>query len=589
LVGRKLSLFVALAVAAVGFAIRRRNPRVPTFRETMMMLFNCVAALTGVCTICIDPKAGERFASVIEPLTALGPDHVASFMHQFCLNLAATVRDRVAEARENWARMLERLDRPEALRELPQNVHVLYLAGALFAQGVIESWLEEGRELEHADRLDGFKLKLYELSADQLRMMHYGNRGHLELFQRYRERVEMHAIQRGTAWQVETWTFSQLMNIYLRWGYVAGLKECTEPLKRLSAEVPTLRTTHARAVGAYLLLRGSPKEALDWLDRDERPLEIVGWARGQGLRARAYNDLGDHREARETCLRALETVDPRDLEFCVMNLILEIELARAEAGLGQAAEATARLRGLLVKYERAGDPLTLGPIHEAMASLAAARGDTPAFEESLREVERWFRASGNPALVARYERLARMAASTGQPLGDRSSDRAPRMLTLVHKLKHGGDHSVEGSARWALGQLARYAGVNEAYLFASDGEGVRCAAQIGDEAPDLAALTPWVDERLRALEEADGMATSTASGEMDQNRLEVGGVLFHLTPLLLLGEAVGAVDPVQEVVGGIVTRGEAAVPFAVLQSIAERIRSTARSSATTSLPRLPSG
>jgi hypothetical protein len=204
------------------------------------MLFYCVAALTGVSTICIDPTGGDRYASVIEPLTALGPDHVASFMHQFCLNLAGTIRDRLTEARANWKRLLERLDQPEALRDLPQHVHVLYLAGALFALGVIESWREDGQELEYADRLDSFKLQLYELSADQLQMMHYGNRGHLQLFEKYRERVERHAIQRGTAWQVETWTFSQLLNIYLRWGYVAGLKECTEQLKRLSAEIPTL-------------------------------------------------------------------------------------------------------------------------------------------------------------------------------------------------------------------------------------------------------------------------------------------------------------------------------------------------------------
>ncbi|HLK35595.1 MAG TPA: hypothetical protein VKU41_02510, partial [Polyangiaceae bacterium] len=59
---------------------------------------------------------------------------------------------------------------------------------------------------------------------------------------------------------------------------------------------------------------------------------------------------------------------------------------------------------------------------------------------------------------------------------------------------------------------------------------------------------------------------------------EMGGVLLQLTPLLLLGKAGGEDEPVQEVVGAIVTPGGTAVPFPILQSIAERISSTARSS-----------
>ena len=101
--GRRLALLVALGVAAFGFARRSRNPRTPTFREAIMLLFNCVAALTGVCTICIDPEGAKRYASVLEPMTAFGPDHVATFMHEFCLNLVATVEDRLGESRARWS------------------------------------------------------------------------------------------------------------------------------------------------------------------------------------------------------------------------------------------------------------------------------------------------------------------------------------------------------------------------------------------------------------------------------------------------------------------------------------------------------
>lgn len=64
----------------------------------------------------------------------------------------------------------------------------------------------------------------------------------------------------------------------------------------------------------------------------------------------------------------------------------------------------------------------------------------------------------------------------------------------------------------------------------------------------------------------------------DQNRTHIDGVLLHFVPLLLLGKASDADEPIQEVVGAIVTPGASAVPFAILQSLAEPISSTARTS-----------
>ena len=570
--GRKASLWLALAVAGLGFLVRARNPRVPTFREAIMLLFNCVAALTGVCTICIDPAGGKRFASVLEPLTALGPDHVASFMRDFCLNLVATVQDRVGDARARWLRMTERLDRPNAVRDLPQHVHALYLAGALYARGVAECMRDDSQALECAERLDRLNLKLYEMSADQVRMMYHANRGNQELFDRYRTRVEAHAIQRGTAWQVETWAFSGLVAIYVRTQDTARIKDCAEQLKRLSAEVPSLRVPYARALGAYLLLRGTPSEALTWLGEGEEPLELIGWARGEGLRARAYNTLGDHARARALCLRALEYLTEEDLKFCALNLVVQIELARAEAGLGNVALAEQQLLALAKDYEPRGNPLTLGTLHEALAEMATLRRDEVAFARHLAEVERWFRATGNPSLVARYERLAnsplspssRAAPSSG---AQRAAPRQPRMETFVHRLRHGGDRSLKGSAVWALEQLSEFAGLPEAHLFLADGELVSCVARIGPD-DNAAAIAQWVGERLRDLGEHRNGATCTLDSETDPNRLAIGDTFYRLTVL------VTPAGEFEEIIGAVVLPRDTTVPFPVLRTIADRLSST---------------
>ncbi len=583
--GRKLGLLVALAVAAFGFAIRSRNPRVPTFREAIMMLFNCVAALTGVCTVCTDPAAGKEYASVLEPMTALGPDHVATFMHEFCLNLVATVEDRLGEARARWQRMIARLDQPDAVRDLPRHVHGLYLGGALYAGGVAECWRDDSRALEYAERLENLKLKLYEMSADQVRMVYYANQGNFELFERYRARVEVHAIQRGTAWQVETWTQSGLITVYLRTQDAAGLKECVEQLKRLSAEVPSLGCSYKRALGAYLVLRGTPDEALQvLLAQGEEPLALVGWARGEGVRARAYNAVGDHAGARDTCVRALSYLTEEDLNFCAMNLGLRIELARAEAGLGNAALAETQIRSLLAAYEGAGNALTVGALHEALADLAALRGDSRAFAEHVVELDRWFRQTRNPALVARCEQLARDAGrGSPWPRADdaprRPSAEPPRLMTLVHRLRHGGEYTLARSAEWALQQLTEFTDASEAYLFLNEAGEATCAAQTGGD-ENLGVLRPWVGERLgAAVGDADTVATRTGTVPPDPNRLEIGGTVFRLTCLLA---PMGAGDERDELVGAVVLSGDKTVPFAVVRTIAERLLSTVRSVGATS-------
>ena len=545
-----------------------------------MLLFNCVAALTGVCTICIDPEGSKRYASVLEPMTALGPER--GDLHARVL--PEPRRHGGGPARGGagaLAAHIERLDRPDAVRDLPRHVHGLYLGGALYAGGVSECWRDDSRAIDYAERLEGLKLKLYEMSADQVRMVYYGNRGNLELFERYRARVEVHAIQRGTAWQVETWTHSGLITVYVRTQDAAGLKDCLERLKRLSAEVPSLRFAYKRALGACWCWRKRP--------RPERArsgaksgLGLVGLrgrakasARGRTMRST------DHARARETCVRALGYLTPENLKFCALNLDLQIQLARAEAGLGNIALGEEQLRGLLAAHEGAGNPLTVGALHEALADLAAMRGDRDAFANHLVAVDRWYRQTRNPALVARYEQLAREAVrSSSRPDGGSATDRAgepsQRIFTFVHRLRHGGGRTLAGSAEWAVQQLSDFTDAREAYLFVIDGDDVTCAARIGGD-EHLALIVPWVDERLRvAQDDPDGVATCTVDGSQDPNRFEVGTAVFRLTPLVAPALAPGG--PGDEIVGAVVLLGDKALPFPVLQTLAVRLRATSSSS-----------
>ncbi|HEX6239626.1 MAG TPA: hypothetical protein VFZ61_01985, partial [Polyangiales bacterium] len=335
--GAKLSIVLVLIWTALGFALRRRNPRVPPFREALSLAFQAVSAMTGVATVCIDPERASRYARLLEPLSALGPNHVAALVCEFNQGLAATVRDRPSEALRRWQALLARLKSTTPIVGMPEDVRKLYLGGALYACGVLECWRDSTKALEYADQLSTLDVTMYEMSADQLRTLYYANQGNLELFERYRQRVEMHAIQRGSAWQVETWSPGAFIGLHLRTHDALGMKRVHEELKRLREEIPSFTIYAQRAAGSYLMLRGKYTEALVALEEctREAPLAVVGWARSHGGLARAYNGLGEHAKAREVCERALGMLSPEDLAFPALNLALQIEYALALLGLGE--------------------------------------------------------------------------------------------------------------------------------------------------------------------------------------------------------------------------------------------------------------
>jgi tetratricopeptide (TPR) repeat protein len=347
--------------------------------------------------------------------------------------------------------------------------------------------------------------------------------------------------------------------------------------------MPSLNLAYARALAAYMLVRGTPGVALKELGRGERPMELVGWGRGEGLRAQAYNALGDHARAKDTCVAALAHMTTEDLEFCALNLGLQIELARAEAGLGNMNEAERQLRALLEKCEPAGNPITVGALYEALAELAALRGDEGIFDASLKQVGHWFRQTRDPALVARHERLARDARWASRSADGSSAEavnsQAPRMMTVVHRLRHGGDHSLTGSAEWALKQLSELTDCQEAYLFVKDDNGFPCAARMNANGNE-GALTKWVGERLAVLEkDADGaLETCTTGDATDPTRLCLGPVLYRITVLR------AASDSDAPIIGALVLPSTETIPFPVVQTIAERLVSARRESSVAPAP-----
>ena len=516
--GGKLSLLVGLGSAAFSFAIRAWNPRVPKFRQALMMLFNCVAALTGVCTVCVDPVRAHRYADVLEPMRALGENHVATLMHDFCLNLAATVQDRIGVAHARWQSMLERLEQRTRIRDLPPDVHTLYLAGALYACGVIETWRDSPRALAFAQRLQDFGLKLYDLSANQLRMMYYANQGDFRLAAQYRERVEVHAIQRGTAWQAETWAFGAMATVYARAHDVVGVKHCLQQLQQLSAEVPTLQRLTRLAEGTFLMLRHAPEDAIRCLDVPEPPMEVSGWSRGRAVVASAHNELGQHARAKEVCLHVMSLFTEADFQFATITLNIPVQLALAEAGLGELTSAAARLDQLLEQHSPHEGPLTLSILHEARMRVAALMRDREGVRHHAELMEHWQKRSGARPLLAWGEQSAKaaraLAGATIAPEPERPTlGDVTQPSTVMHQIRHGGDNSGRGGAEFVLAQLATHANVRAGHMFLWENERLRSVASCG-VLPEPAEFEMWLMQRVaNDLSDEETQTDAAAHGD----------------------------------------------------------------------------
>ncbi|HEY2734942.1 MAG TPA: AAA family ATPase, partial [Polyangiales bacterium] len=367
IVGPKLALYSALSAAALDLALHR--PRAPKLAETLRMLIGSATALNAVATSSVDTFATARYRRALEPLAVLGDDNIAGFLQRCVVAVGTILVDRPSDAMRSLSERAARLDSPRPIRDLPEQLRIDCLGGCNLSIGVLECWRHSPRALELATRIEQFGPS-FAMSADQLRSTYYAGDGDLKRAQFYRERVEAHALSLGASWLVATWGPVQ-SHIMALWTADAMLaKRAFQDLSRLARELPAFQDEALHARVTYLSLRGRHADVLEHLATDTTPPGRVGWTRLRGLLARAYNGLGQHARARELCLEALAPLTEEDFSFVMMSLHVQIELALADAGLGQIDAASAQLDRLIARHADQGGRLARGALHEARARVA---------------------------------------------------------------------------------------------------------------------------------------------------------------------------------------------------------------------------
>lgn len=429
--GKTLGLLAGMSIAWVRFSLRPGRVRNYRFVDVLVQLFGVVTTLTGAASIALDVARAEHVAATLAPFRHLPARLTPVGIAQFCEALKEIGRENQAYALRACFELLERFKDPSYYRALPDAGRPLYLGGLWFARGVFESFRDGGGALHAADELDRLDLKLYRMIASAIRALHYANRGQLDLARRHREQVDVHAIQIGSAWQVELWEPAAMILVHTTMCDVVEMRRVVDRLNELSRAHPSLARYARMAELALVLARDDELadrgqrgdgtatgralvDALELLQR-EAPRSFIGWGAVCGYVARALNLLERHAEAKACAEQALSHLRPEDRPFVALFLNVEIELALANAALGNHTEARRQMDDLLAFHHASDNPLTRGRLHVAFAQVAARAGDWTTFRHHAEEARGWFQSTGASVLIARVDRLRALDPARSNP------------------------------------------------------------------------------------------------------------------------------------------------------------------------------
>lgn len=527
--GGKAALIAALAAADL--ALRRHQHRAPPLKVLLRNLLGGVSALCGTAAVCVDRELGLRYAAALEPFAVLGGRNAAGFTHRYAVNSTRHLEDRPGVAYAALKRQCAVLEGDQPIQDLHPAVRASYLAGSLSILGVIACWRDGPECLQIADRLEAFG-PLHAMNADHLRTSYYAGQGDMKQAEYFRLRMEVHAVQLGSAWQVETWAPVDAIRIGLRTNDAALIKRAGREIARLGAQLPALRRIESAAQGAYLLLRGKYAQALPLLSSDDVPDSLVGWTRQQGLIARAYNGLGEHARARQICLHALANLEEHDLQFVMINLNTQVELALSEAGVGNFEVGRQQLDALLLRHAPGKSPVTLGSLHEARARVALREGDLAMAREQLAKMDAYYRSTGLATLIELTTALARDLQRAEDPgtADDRGSSSQDEHALARLKLQLSQCDDAKERARRGLQFALEVTGADDGFIVLAQAPEV-ALVQLGERAPTPAMLRFAADTILAAEEDHSTLITERQLSPGEPEYRQHGATRFCISPL----------------------------------------------------------
>jgi len=251
--------------------------------------------------------------------------------------------------------VIAKLDEPDLVGTMPETLRVRTQAILMQLSGIYESTRGGEHGLRCADKLQE-KMNWMVAEAWQIRMLTYLYNGNVEAAEKCRIRMEMAAVEDGTADDIDinlAHAQRHFASVYAMSGDLAGLKHAVENIASLAARFPGwLPYLHATK-GAYNQQVGEFQEAKVEL---EKALELAPPGRHSAWRnaivpyIQTLCSSGEFELARARALQAIADCKEHGLGSDTLYH-LQAELAYAEAQLGDYTSAKRRL----MDYNRSGN------------------------------------------------------------------------------------------------------------------------------------------------------------------------------------------------------------------------------------------
>jgi hypothetical protein len=591
--GRRLAIRAALTIARLRFAWQRLRGLDYDLRSALASF--CAAIPSAVSTYAgsLDAETQARLLSLLRPLSSFGRDELPALMQRYVEANVATLQGREGESRVLYGRLLEHFRSPQFRAAVGEGHSKGLTCGVLFSYGLMHGYCSSSQALECARELEEAGVRTWAMSATQLRLLYHAFRGETEEVQRNRDLVELFAVQGNTTWQVEMFLPAVLLHADVLSGDTIGARRSWEQLARKAKSLPVLDVYADFAHAAYLASRGELSAAIELYEQvlpQLPPQRRKNWLSARAYFADVLNSAGQHARAKQVASEALSHLRGEEHAVLVFTLEPQRQLALAEAGLGNHAEAVRLLEALLAEHGQHDNPLLIGLLHKARAEVALGMGEKQVFERHLAEMEQRFRATRNPALIAQCDRIAERARRAGvrtslQPASHSQPVLMPRVTGLSVEQTLAELTAAADRNQYALQLVMQHTHAKVGYLYLLEDDAMRLAAASHPHEPPAALEARLKELALRAEVESltDDEATRLELASVSQSSLRVPDESVQRTIIIESAHPQQLLDNYRTVVlstmvqgrriavGGFVLEVETLITFRVDQSLIEGI------------------
>jgi hypothetical protein len=551
--GGRMGLALGFAWAGLRWLFTRRRSQMPSPIEASREMAVTGAYAATVHAVAFELDAVGRIVRLLEPLGSLR-GRIPRAAYLVARNVQCMPLGYFAEARRNATEGLEiaERDRLTPISEMDRRTGI----GAVeYILACIDTLNQRGDYAEHVARMRSLDLRFFEVAAQISRLLYHRFRGEEEQARGIESATEVLFVQLGSVWLLESqlrWLSS------LAYGMtrdVLGLKRSIDDLERQCEQGLKVHHVAELARGEYQRERGHPEASMASLEQALARLPAGDIFLGGQIRAAMAETAiaaGELERARALASEAERLADPAKGGLVPFRSRAIRALALAEATLGDVDGAARRLDNAITEAEPIGSPSVSGALHELRARISFMGGDVTAYEKHLRETERWYRPTRNPALVARLQRVAnlrRPAVVSPYPLEDAGAEaataadapRSQRLRTLVAPAEIAQDAVTQsvavGSSDWisslfkglagaperaatTLAMLVDASGAERGYLYLFRDQGIELVAPLGgDEPPEpVSALLQRVADAAASGEEITVSQIEWKSSSATQRR-----------------------------------------------------------------------